>query len=146
MVIPPLRERREDIPLLASAFLRSLVAQHGGEPKTLDDDAAAYLAAYDWPGNVRELQNVLERATILARGPTLGLADLPELHAAAEASDAAGAVDAGADLPLKQRVDDFERALIEDALRRADGNQSEAARRLQTSRATLQYKMKLHRL
>jgi transcriptional regulator with GAF, ATPase, and Fis domain len=144
LVIPPLRDRREDIPLLASEILHSLASQHGGEVKQVDDDAMAYLGAYDWPGNVRELMNVLERATILAPERVIGVVDLPELRARSEASTELSSEPSSES--LKQRVDAFERSLIADALRRADGNQSEAARLLHTSRATLQYKMKLHRL
>jgi transcriptional regulator with GAF, ATPase, and Fis domain len=124
--IPSLRERKEDIALIAAAQCR----------KVLDEDALAYLEGYDWPGNVRELQNVLERAAILAPGPTIRLADLPELSGAASLAE----VDEGS---LKERVNAFERGLIEDALKRAGGNQSEAARILRTSRATLQYKLRL---
>ncbi len=144
IVVPPLRDRREDIPLLAHAYLKTLAGRHAGTSKELDDDALAYLTAYDWPGNVRELQNVLERASILAAGPRIETSDLPELVNAAERQPPPA--DDGSTLSLKQRVDEVERSLIADALRRADGNQSEAARLLRTSRATLQYKMKLHRL
>ena len=128
--VPPLRDRREDIPLIAASRT----------DKPIDDDAMAYLQAYDWPGNVRELQNVLERASILARD-RIRLADLPELVTPAM-DTAAGAASAG-DLSLRDRVNAFERTLIEEALERAAGNQSEAARLLRTSRATLQYKLKL---
>jgi transcriptional regulator with GAF, ATPase, and Fis domain len=142
IVVPPLRERRDDIPALVTVLLRTLAARHVSHVESADPDALAYLQAYDWPGNVRELQNVLERAAVLARGTTIGVADLPELHTpVVEPADAAVA-----EVSLKQRVDAYERTLIADALARANGNQSEAARRLGTSRATLQYKMKLHRL
>ncbi len=127
ILVPPLRARKEDIPLLARAFAT----------KPLDDDALAYLAEYAWPGNVRELHNVLERASILARDAQIRLADLPELR-----SDPHGGHGETEELTLKERVDAFERAVVADALQRADGNQSEAARLLRTSRATLQYKLK----
>ncbi len=136
--IPPLRERREDISALVTAFLARVAAHLGGAPKELEDDAVAYLEAYDWPGNVRELENVLERAAVLARGPRIALADLPELSAAPPSADAARTDEAS----LKERVHAYERSVVADALRRADGNQSEAARLLRTSRATLQYRMK----
>jgi DNA-binding NtrC family response regulator len=130
--IPPLRDRRDDIPLIARGFLARL-AENGGAPKDIDDDALDYLRAYDWPGNVRELENVLERAAVLALGPRVTTADLPELASAAAPEPES----------LKDRVNAFERDLVSDALRRANGNQSEAARLLQTSRATLQYRMKI---
>jgi transcriptional regulator with GAF, ATPase, and Fis domain len=147
--IPPLRARREDVALLADAFLRGLATRLGSTPKMLDEDAQSYLAAYDWPGNVRELHNVLERAAIVCRSLRIGVADLPELtNAAEEAPHEADVVDVTpddvqADLSLKERVNAYERSLVADALRRAQGNQSEAARLLRTSRATLQYKMRV---
>lgn len=145
--IPPLRERRDDVPLLVDAFLHALTTKLGIHTEGIDDDAKAYLQAYDWPGNVRELQNVLERASILTRDRPIGIADLPQLENKSEATTSPGAEDADvAGAPLKTRVESFERNLIADALRRADGNQSEAARLLQTNRATLQYKMKAYRL
>ena len=147
--IPPLRDRREDIPLLVDAFTLALAARLGAAPKAVDDDALAYLSAYDWPGNVRELHNVIERASILARSNRIGVAELPELSVADggsdESSDGEASLDAP-EVPLKERVNAYERSLIAEALRRADGNQSEAARLLRTSRATLQYKMKMLRL
>jgi transcriptional regulator with GAF, ATPase, and Fis domain len=124
--IPPLRERREDVRALAEGFLARTA-------RAIDDEAVAYLEAYDWPGNVRELENVLERAAVLARGPRITVADLPDLG---------DRTSEPADGSLKERVGAYERTLIEDALRRANGNQSEAARLLRTSRATLQYRMK----
>jgi DNA-binding NtrC family response regulator len=124
--IPPLRERREDVRALAEGFLARTA-------RAIDDEVVAYLEAYDWPGNVRELENVLERAAVLARGPRITVADLPDLG---------DRTSEPADGSLKERVGAYERTLIEDALRRANGNQSEAARLLRTSRATLQYRMK----
>jgi DNA-binding NtrC family response regulator len=103
----------------------------------------AYLQAYDWPGNVRELQNVLERSSILTRDRPIGVADLPQLENVADVTAGSGSDDGA---PLKTRVEDYERSLIVEALRRADGNQSEAARQLGTNRGTLQYKMKIYRL
>jgi transcriptional regulator with GAF, ATPase, and Fis domain len=144
IVVPPLRERREDIPDLVAVLLRSLTARRVSHVEAVDEDALAYLQAYDWPGNVRELQNVLERAAVLARGTTIGIADLPELQsratAALEPSHEPNAA------TLKERVDAHERSLVAEALARANGNQSEAARQLGTSRATLQYKIKIYKL
>ena len=144
--IPPLRDRREDIPSLIDALVRTLAVRLGSDPKGVEEDAVSYLQAYDWPGNVRELQNVLERASILARGRRIRLEDLPELRNATEEVPPVQATDDSASISLKERVDAYERGLVADALRRAQGNQSEAARLLRTSRATLQYKMKTYRL
>jgi transcriptional regulator with GAF, ATPase, and Fis domain len=140
--IPPLRDRTGDIPLLAAAIMRMLATRIGGEPKQLDEEALGYLQAYAWPGNVRELENVLERATILARGRQLRVSDLPELAQTPEPRSPEGAPGEGHDLPLKERVNAFERSIVADALERASGNQSEAARLLGTSRATLQYRIR----
>ncbi|AKU98547.1 Response regulator of zinc sigma-54-dependent two-component system [Labilithrix luteola] len=144
--VPPLRERREDIPSLIDALVRALATRLRFEPKGVEEDAISYLQAYDWPGNVRELQNVLERASILARGNRIRLEDLPELRNAIEELLPVPTDDDTSSIPLKARVDAYERSLVADALRRAQGNQSEAARLLRTSRATLQYKMKTYRL
>jgi len=138
--VPPLRERREDVPLLVDAFVRSLGNQLGHPLDSVDDTALLLLRSYDWPGNVRELHNVLERAAILARGRIIRPEDLPDLNSS---SEPAGAAIQGA---LKQQVDSYERSLIAETLRQSGGNQSEAARRLHVSRATMLYKMKAYGL
>jgi transcriptional regulator with GAF, ATPase, and Fis domain len=138
--VPPLRERREDVPLLVDAFVRSLGNQLGHPLDRVDDTALLLLRSYDWPGNVRELHNVLERAAILARGRNIRPEDLPDLNSS---SKPAGAAIQGA---LKQQVDSYERSLIAETLRQSGGNQSEAARRLHVNRATLLYKMKVYGL
>jgi DNA-binding NtrC family response regulator len=76
--LPPLRDRRDDILLLAESFLQGSAEQRGESPKRLGEDAAEALQAYQWPGNVRELENALERAVILSSGPTIGVGALPE--------------------------------------------------------------------
>jgi len=77
IIIPPLRERVNEIKPLAVTFLRALAAKHNREPPRLTDDALALLRSYAWPGNVRELRNVIERAMVLSTGDTIGVADLP---------------------------------------------------------------------
>jgi transcriptional regulator with GAF, ATPase, and Fis domain len=149
--VPPLRERREDIPLLAAAFVRALGERLHRSIEGVDESAMRVLCGYDWPGNVRELQNVLERAAILAPGTRITVGDLPDLGVSStyEPTVSSLGVEAegaqGSRSSLRQRVDAYERDLVMDALRLAEGNQSEAARRLGMSRATLQYKMKAHR-
>ena len=75
--LPPLRERREDIPLLVKHFLKKSCDGQNHRPCTLSGEAAAELQQYDWPGNVRELENVIERAIALVEGELIGLSDLP---------------------------------------------------------------------
>ncbi len=140
--LPPLRDRREDLPALVATLLAALAHRFGHAAPAIEPDAILYLQAYDWPGNVRELANVVERAAILARGRTIGIGDLPELRAAPTSPDEP----AEAGQSLKVRVESFERAQIADAMAKAGGNLSEAARLLHTSRATLQYKLKLYGL
>jgi transcriptional regulator with GAF, ATPase, and Fis domain len=138
--VPPLRERRDDVPLLVDVFVRALAMQLGHVSNGVDETALALLCSYHWPGNIRELHNVLERAVILARGRLIRPEDLPDLNVPSDAGDVP------AEDALKPRVDLFERSLIEDALRNSGGNQSEAARNLHVSRATLSYKMKAYGL
>jgi DNA-binding NtrC family response regulator len=135
--VPPLRERGRDIALLARHFLGKKAA---GRDLRLDQAQEASLQAYAWPGNVRELQNVIERAALLSTGRQL------RLDLALPQASSVGAAPADKAVKLSQRLDDEERRLIEDALRQAEGNQSQAARRLGLERTTLQYKMKKYGL
>jgi transcriptional regulator with GAF, ATPase, and Fis domain len=147
VTLPPLRARREDVPLLVDAFLRSLARKLGRPLARVDPAALDLLVAYDWPGNVRELVNVLERAAILAQGPVIGPAELPDFGRVLDrGEEAAGTANAEGEGSLRARVEAFERALVADALRASDNNQSEAARRLGMSRATFAYKVKAHGL
>ncbi len=76
--LPPLRQRRDDIPIFVDAFLKRIAQEHGAEPKQLSQEALDAVMAYDWPGNVRELENALERAVVLTKGDTIDLAAMPE--------------------------------------------------------------------
>ena len=168
IVSPPLRDRRDDIFELAVTFLRRF-AERSGKPITLlEDDAIEALTAYDWPGNVRELENVIERAVVLAEGPSITRDDLPaELFGPSSASRlrrrAATAAprgrrgrprrlvsptswDAPAPEPDDPELDAFERHQLRDALAEARGNKSEAARLLGLPRSTLVSKLKKHDL
>jgi DNA-binding NtrC family response regulator len=121
--LPPLRERRSDIPLLVRTFLREIGARVGTDVTQASDSALRRLLDYDWPGNVRELRNALEAALIRARGTTLRADDLP---AEIRAADSTGTVESN---------DKAER--IRAALDQTDGNRTEAAELLGISRATL---------
>ena len=143
--VPPLRERREDIPLLVDHFLAQFRDALGKPVRGIADDALARLVAYRWPGNVRELENVLERAMILARGDQLGLRELPANVVERDTAD--GAADAaGADLSLKRARRAAESEMIRRALRETDGNRTHAARLLGISHRALLYKIKEYEL
>jgi DNA-binding NtrC family response regulator len=147
ITIPPLRERREDIPLLASYFLRQYCVRMGVE-LTLSEEAASRLGAYDWPGNVRELHHALERAALFARGKRVEADDLV-LDAPAPAAPAAAAglpVHAAGGEPLRGRIRREEAEALEEALRRANGNVTEAARAMNLPRTTLLYRLRKHGL
>jgi two-component system, NtrC family, response regulator AtoC len=128
--VPPLRERREDIPRLAGLFVEKLNRERGRKVKGLEPDALARLQAYAFPGNVRELENRVERAHILCTGELISARDLGEPFASS------------ARTPKRGKLKDQERELIEKALARAGGNRTKAAAELGISRRTLQNKLK----
>jgi transcriptional regulator with GAF, ATPase, and Fis domain len=138
--LPPLRERREDVPLLAEAFLRELSAQVGKRVTGIAPDARAALQAYSWPGNVRELKNVIERGVVLESGDELRAGSLPADLARA-ADRAAGELP---DLNLRQSLLTEERRLIESALDRADGVRRKAAEMLGIDERNMSYFLKKH--
>ncbi|MGC8759173.1 MAG: sigma-54-dependent transcriptional regulator [Bryobacteraceae bacterium] len=140
ITIPPLRERREDIPLLAERFLRKFAAETGSRVEEISPEAMRKLVEYHWPGNVRELENVIERSLLYADGKVL----LPEhirLDYAPRRSvnGTAGAADGF--LPEGMTLDEYEQHLIREALRRAGGNKSQAARLLGLTRNALRYRL-----
>lgn len=134
VVMPPLRERREDIPLLAAAFLERECAELGREPLVVSREAAVVLAAYAWPGNVRELQNLCARWAVTVTGREVRPQDLPShVHAGA-----APASDAVPDVTLRGRED----AIIQHTLLETGGHVAEAARRLGVNKTTIYRWMK----
>ncbi|MBK8149289.1 MAG: sigma-54-dependent Fis family transcriptional regulator [Acidobacteria bacterium] len=139
LVVPPLRDRREDIPTLVRYLLGTTSRELKVPEREISRAALDKLCRYDFPGNVRELRNLIERANILATGAEISAADF-YLQAAGEPAPENGAVD------LPRSVEAFERALIVNALESAKGVQAEAARRLGISRSDLAYKIKKHRL
>jgi two-component system response regulator AtoC len=136
--VPPLRERREDIPLLVDHFLGRSLESLGKSVRSVDDEALERLVGYDWPGNVRELENVLERAVILARGERLTLADLPQ-NLVSVRGERRGT---GRDLSLRRARRAVEARLISEALAATGGNRTHAARLLGISHRALLYKLK----
>ena len=136
--VPPLRERREDIPLLVDHFLRKYNREFSKQIEGVLPDALACLQEYSWPGNVRELQNVIERLVGLVEGPWIRLDDLPvDLML----PDPGRRPSQSETLPLKQACEQFERQAVLRVLQRVGWNQSEAARLLGLHRNTLKLKL-----
>jgi DNA-binding NtrC family response regulator len=129
--LPPLRERRGDIPLLIAHFLKT--RQVGKVPYGVDPRAMEVLLGYDWPGNVRELANVLERAQILAEGDTITVDDLPENLVKSAPAPAAGRAEPESPFDLEA----LERRHVAEVLRQMKGNKVHAARALGVSRRSL---------
>jgi len=148
--IPPLRERREDVPLLADQFMARLSRRSGRAVEPLERATLDALCAYAWPGNVRELENTLERALILARGGRVTSEHLPFAPPAPLAASAPSvaapptpsAADPSEDLSIKRRGRALEQRLIRLALARTRGNRTRAADLLELSARALQYKLK----
>jgi two-component system nitrogen regulation response regulator NtrX len=131
--VPPLRERTDDIPLMAAHFLTEASRQFGTRPKRIAPEAVAAFQSYSWPGNVRELKNLLERLLILSPDEEIGVEDLP--FSAAPHSLPVNA-------PLKAAREDFEKRYILAALKRHRGNITHAAEALQLERSHLHRKLK----
>lgn len=148
--LPPLRERRGDIPLLAGRFLAAYTQTMRSTVRGISDEALDALMRYDWPGNVRELENCIQRAVALAEGPEIQVKDLDERIARGrgDAPPAAKPSDVGAvEIPeegvrLDEEVEALERRYIEAALRKTGGNLSRAAPLLGVTFRALRYKVK----
>ncbi len=136
--LPPLRERPEDIPLLAIHFLREAARENEKPFREMTSDAMKCLAAYDWPGNVRELRAAIEHGVVMAGGPKITLRDLP----AAVRASATSAADPRGPLPLN--LGETELSLIRRALADCKGNRTLAAEKLGISRRTLHRKLREH--
>jgi two-component system nitrogen regulation response regulator NtrX len=145
IAVPPLRERRDDIPLLVAHFLDKLSQQDGIAPKTMSDDAIERLQGMEWPGNVRELRNTIERLLILVPSPRITLADV-ERQVGVVAADTGGL----GTLTGSRTFEDFqhaaERAFLLTKLREFDWNVSETARSLEMPRSNLYKKIERYGL
>ncbi len=139
--LPSLRERKDDIPLLAKHFLERLAGDMGKASPTLSEDALALLKAYDWPGNVRELENVLERTVVLTEGNQI----VPE-NLAITGPDIPGTKIAQNSLDLNTAMDEMEERLIRQALEAAGGVKARAARLLGIKEGALYYKLEKYGL
>jgi DNA-binding NtrC family response regulator len=155
IALPPLRDRREDIPLLVRHFIEKYNRRLGKKVEGIEDEALALLMGYAWPGNIRELENLMERSVLFADGPRIEASALPDSlrekgGAAAPVPIAAvgplGAIAAPSGASMKEIVRqaqaELERELITRALEETGGNVTRAAKRLQISRKSLQVKMK----
>jgi two-component system NtrC family response regulator len=141
--VPPLRERREDIPLLADHFLRRMEERTHRTGLRFPPETFALFDRYDWPGNVRELENVVERMVVLSRGDVLSPDSVPSRIRSP------GASTTGSQFELPDdgiRLEEVETDLIRQALARTGGNRSQAARLLGVTRNTLLYRMQKHGL
>jgi two-component system response regulator HydG len=141
--LPALRERREDIPLLVAHFLRHYARENDKTLTNVHPHALQRLQMYDWPGNVRELENVIERAVVLASGPTIGVADLPPHFHPKPSPHGAHEYFM---LPGTATLAQIERAAIVQALQRHAGNRQAVARTLDIGVATLYRKLKEYQL
>ncbi len=144
--LPPLRERPEDVRLLAEHFLARLAVENDLPPRQLSASARRALERYPWPGNVRELENAMARAAVLCEGLEIGAGDLPEaLRREGQLDALREALRAGA-LPLEQALARFEREILLEALAACAWNQTRTAERLRTTRRALKLRMDRLRL
>jgi transcriptional regulator with PAS, ATPase and Fis domain len=143
IVVPPLRERRSDIPILVQHFLEKHNQQRTGQPCRIADDAMVHLWEYDWPGNVRELENLIERLVILNEDGLIRVEGLPpNIRSFISDKKIPRPTLTEEGIDLNQAVEEFEYRLIDEALRRTKGNKQAAARLLGLKRTTLVAKLR----
>ena len=134
--VPPLRERKADITLLADHFVEKFAREHGKKVKRISTPAIDMLASYHWPGNVRELGNAVERAVVICEGQVLHAHHLPPTLQTAEASGT------GQTSSLQESMEAFEKDALQDALKSARGNRAKAARLLSTTERIFNYRVR----
>ena len=139
--LPPLRDRREDIPPLIETFLRDFARQHQKNAASIRPAALEVLCGYRWPGNVRELMNCIEAMVVTARGDALDLADLPP-----HISSAPAPARSGMDIPPGMSMDEVEKIYIQRTLELTHGNREEASRVLKIGERTLYRKLEKYGL
>ena len=147
--VPPLRARRDDIPLLVKHFFEKFSDKYGKEPQSLDPKAEAVLLSYQWPGNVRELEHVIERAVALTSEKIIQLSDLPEnMVSPSGRTRLPGSFDREASYSeaKRQLMESFDKDFIAYHLKKAEGNVSKAAKQMGIQRTSLQRLMKKHLL
>jgi two-component system, NtrC family, response regulator AtoC len=138
--VPPLRDRKADIPHLAEHFVRKLSKEMGSPAESIAPDAMEKLLGHYWPGNVRELQNAIERSLVLCTTPQIHASDI-RLDNTAHRVKAGSQAATDSFLPEGVSLDEHEQALIREALKRANGNKSHAARLLGLTRNALRYRL-----
>jgi len=145
--IPPLRERKEDIPLLVNYFIKHFSKTHGRNLQGIAPAALDSLVQYDWPGNVREVKNIVERMIVLSSNPMLTFENVPEdIRKFSRGNLPANAASQTVPVADFSRIDAMERGLIEKTLREVGGNKSKAAQKLGISRRTLYRKLDEYKL
>ena len=138
--VPPLRERKPDVLLLADHFIEKFAREHSKKVKRISTPAIDMLASYHWPGNVRELGNAIERAVVLCDGQVVHAHHLPPTLQTAEASGT------GQTSSLKDSLEAFEKDALQDALKSARGNRAKAARLLSTTERIFNYRVRRYRI
>jgi Nif-specific regulatory protein len=138
--VPPLRERKPDIMLLADHFVEKFAREHGKKVKRVSTPAIDMMASYHWPGNVRELANAVERAIVICEGQVLHAHHLPPTLQTAEASGTAQTT------TLRESMEAFEKDALQDALKSARGNRAKAARLLSTTERIFNYRVRRYRI
>ena len=138
--LPPLRSRKEDVPLLAAHFLKRYAEENEVEPRSLSPEALRAMLDYEWPGNVRELENAMERGVVLSTGPNIGLELLPQQLAGNPYS--AALLEQQPDASLFDIMEEIERRILADRLERCNWNQTEAAEFFRIPLSTLNQKIK----
>ncbi|HET9215826.1 MAG TPA: helix-turn-helix domain-containing protein, partial [Terriglobia bacterium] len=139
--LPPLRERQEDVPLLAQRFIKEFNAKHRTAIEGISDEAAEELKKYPWPGNVRELRNVIERAVVLTKAEWIDTAVLPPYIRSSAPSNQKLVLDVGT-----TTMADAERELIIRTLEKTGNNKAEAARQLGVDVKTIYNKLKAYNI
>ena len=138
--VPPLRERKDDLPVLTDLFVEQFAREHARGVRGVSSRAMDMLMNYDWPGNVGQLRDTIERAVVLTSGPVIHHHHLP---VAIQSSGDSAAVPT---LGLSEALEAYERDLLQDALRQARGVRSQAARLLMTSERVFSYRIRKHRI
>ncbi len=146
--VPPLRERKEDIPVLIDHFLKKYAVENGKDIKGITREARDLLVKYEYPGNVRELENIIERAVVITRGPTILVGDLPFREDAASQRETAYSMEAykKGNGMLRGSIEELEQKLIIEAMEKAGDHQTKAAEILGISERMLRYKLKKYGL